>query len=105
MILNVGLKGSGVYQLHGLLSCGQQMFSLKLGMAVSNTIQLLRSVRQEGHRRALRNLGQPGGNAREKGQEEGGGKERFLLSSYWPELCHVITFQRLEKSFLGFQVQ
>lgn len=102
MILHVGGKDSRGYQLHGVFSCGPQMFSLKLSMVASNRIQLLRSVRREGHRWVLRSLGQPGVMPGKK--DTGRGKERFLLSSYWSERCHVTTFKRLGKSFLWLQL-
>lgn len=105
MILHIAGKDNGGYQLHGVFSCGLQMFSRKLTMVASNRLQLLRSVRQEGHRWVRRSLCQPGVTPGKKDAERGKERKRKILSPYWPERCHVTTFKRLEKSFLGLQAQ
>lgn len=77
-------------------------------MTVSGRIQLLRSVRQEDHSRVLKSLGQAEGNATEKRTGGGGRRGKEKKDSYYLLIgrnCHVITFQRLEKSFLALQAQ
>lgn len=105
MILHIGGKDNGGYQLHGVFSCGLQMFSRKLTMVASNRLQLLRSVRQEGHRWVLRSLCQPGITPGKK--DAGSGKQRKKKDSIFL-LARTVSrdhFQTLEKSFLGLQAQ